>query len=45
MQAPAQVNRLSVKVQRVVNLNAVSASTSSTKSGIICEWFTIDLGR
>jgi|GEM_PF-5864970 len=40
MQAPAQTNRLTVKVQRVVNLNAVSTATASTKSGLSC-MFTI----
>ncbi|WP_461069940.1 hypothetical protein [Spirosoma horti] len=33
-------NRPSIKVQRVVNLNAVGVRTSSTKSGLPC-WLTI----
>ncbi|QHV96191.1 MULTISPECIES: hypothetical protein [Spirosoma] len=45
MQAPAQNNRLSVKVQRVVNLNAIGTNTASTKSGQICDWFTIGTAR
>ncbi|NDU97865.1 hypothetical protein [Spirosoma terrae] len=45
MQSPAQNNRLSVKVQRVVNLNAVGTSTASTKSGVLCDLFTIGTGR
>ncbi|MFD2934815.1 hypothetical protein [Spirosoma flavum] len=35
-----QTNRPSIKVQRVVNLNAVGVRTGSTKSGLPC-WLTV----
>lgn len=38
-----QANRPSVKVQRVVNLNAVGVQTGATKSGCICDWIRTTL--
>ncbi len=35
-----QANRPKLKVQRLVNLNAVSDQTNSTKSGFPC-WLTV----
>lgn len=39
-QVQSQLNRLTVNVERIVNLNAVGVNTSNTKSGWPC-MFTI----